>query len=127
MPAFDISYFLVGCLGGLLPDALRIARNRYQTKVLDYLKRFNFWLGVLMLALVGGLTVWIFGLTTAKDALIYGYAAPAVISQLVASITPKGEEKSVVRGPEGVVGGAERRMRGGPEKSGFNLLHWWRE
>jgi len=123
MPSFSISFFLVGCLGGLLPDALRIARNRYETAVLDYLKSVNFWLGILMLALVGGVTVWIFGLTTAKDALIYGYAAPAVISQLVASITPNAPEQPAVRG---VAGGAARRIAPSTQKSGFNLLKWWR-
>ncbi|MGB7539439.1 MAG: hypothetical protein WBM17_12945 [Anaerolineales bacterium] len=122
MPAFDLSFFLVGCLGGLLPDALRLARNRYQTKVLDYLKTVNFWLGLLMLALVGGLTVWVLGLTSAKDALIYGYAAPAVISQLVASITPNADGKPAVRG-----GPAPARNPQTPAKQGgLNLIRWWK-
>jgi hypothetical protein len=123
MPAFDVSYFLLGCLGGVLPDALRLARNRYETEVLDYLKRLNFWLGLLMLALVGGLTAWIFGLTSAKDALIYGYAAPAVISQLVASIAPGGSDQPTVRG--GAVGAA-RSMAPAAGKGELNLLKWWR-
>jgi hypothetical protein len=123
MPVFNFSIFLVGCLGGLLPDALRIARNRYETKVMDYLKRFNFWLGVLMLALVGGLTVWVFGLTAAKDALIYGYAAPAVISQLVASVAPDGQKQPALRGSPG---GAVRSIAPAEPQGGFNLLKWWR-
>jgi hypothetical protein len=123
MPTFDATYFLLGCLGGLLPDALRIARNRYEADVLDYLKRFNFWLGVLMLALVGGLTAWVFGLTSAKDALIYGYAAPAVISQLVASIAPGGDGQPAVRGR---VGAAARDLAPAAGGGGFNLLKWWR-
>jgi hypothetical protein len=123
MPAFNFSFFLVGCLGGLLPDALRLARNRYEVKVADYLKSVNFWLGVLMLALVGGLTVWIFGLTSAKDALIYGYAAPAVISQLVASITPNAPEQQAIRGAAPI---PVRGMAPATAQNKVNLLKWWR-
>jgi hypothetical protein len=123
MPAFNLAIFLIGCLGGLLPDALRIARNRYEIKVLDYLARPQFWLGVLILALVGGLTAWVFDLAAAKDALIYGYAAPAVISQLVASIMPDGQKLSTLRG---ATGGPMRSMAPAEPQGAFNLLKWWR-
>ncbi|MBN1440117.1 MAG: hypothetical protein JW929_11975 [Anaerolineales bacterium] len=119
MPAFNPAIILIGCLGGLLPDALRIARNRYRADALAYLKRPQFWLGVLMLALVGGLTVWVFNLSAAKDALIYGYAAPAVISQLVASVVPEDQEPPRAQG-------APRKTAPSEAQGGFNLLKWWR-
>ena len=87
MPEFQLSFFLLGCLGGVLPDLLRIARNRYDKGLGVYLKSLNFWVGLVILILIGGATAWIFDASSAKDALIIGYTSPQIISQLVGSAT----------------------------------------
>ncbi len=110
MPAFDLPLFLFGCLGGLLPDVLRIIRNRRKIRLPNYLRKLNFWLGTLLLVGVGGLTAWILSAETAKDALIYGFASPQILSQLAASVQ---------------TGRVERGMNEEAGEFSFGLLQWW--
>jgi hypothetical protein len=107
-----LTVFLLGCVGGVLPDALRIIRNRYEMAIPAYLKTLNFWLGLGLLVLVGGLTAVIVQAQTPKDALIYGYASPAILSQLAAGLTPRRAERGVARMPEA-------------GEAHFRLLRWW--
>ena len=110
MPPFQLSFFLLGCLGGLMPDALRIAKNRYEPTLPAYLGQGNFWLGVALLVGIGGLAAWMLSAQTAKDALIFGYAAPQLFSQLVAGTTAERPE---------------RIERTSVEKVPFALARWW--
>ena len=82
MPQFVLGLFLLGCLGGAVPDLLRIIKNRYKASLPKYLRSANFWIGLVILIGIGGLTAWILEATTAKDALLYGYAAPQILSSL---------------------------------------------
>jgi len=83
MPSFDITVFLLGCLGGTLPDILKVIKNRYNKKIGSYYKRTNFWLGLILLIGIGGLAAWILDAQSAKDALIYGFAAPEIFSKIL--------------------------------------------
>jgi hypothetical protein len=107
MASFNLSIFLLGCLGGLLPDILRIIRNRYTIDVPIYLKNINFWIGIALLVAIGGLTAWVLNAETMKDALIYGYASPQILSQLAASTS------------------SERVERGSYDQKAFELRRWW--
>lgn len=89
MPTFVFSIFLIGCLGGLLPDALRFARNRYDPAAVDYVRRWQFWAGLAVLVSLGGLTAWAFAAQSVIEALAYGFAAPEIISQLAGSVSVK--------------------------------------
>jgi hypothetical protein len=104
---FNLSMFLLGCAGGLLPDVLRLVRNRYNKKFGGYLKRIQFWVGLVLLVAVGGLTVWILHATTIKDALIYGFAAPEILSKLLS---------------EAVTPGSDVVTKGGGK---FKIPKWW--
>lgn len=73
---------LLGCVGGLLPDVIRLIKLRYEEFPPDYLKRPLFWVGVILLVAIGGLAAWAMGAQTPKDALIYGFAAPELFSRL---------------------------------------------
>lgn len=110
MPAFNLSLFLLGCLGGLLPDILRLIRNRHKIRIPTYLGKLNFWMGTILLVAVGGLTAWILSAETAKDALIYGFASPQILSQLAASARLERVERGV--------NDQTREVQ-------FNLLKWW--
>ncbi len=79
---FSLQYIILGCFGGLLPDILRIIKSRYDESLLSYLKNPSFWLGVILLVALGGFAAWILGATQAKEALIFGYAAPEFFSKL---------------------------------------------
>lgn len=84
MPASELIYVLLGCLGGVLPDIIRIIKNRYKLSIPEYLKTGSFWLGFLLMVLIGGLAAWVFSPTSAREAIVYGYAAPQLFSSLVA-------------------------------------------
>ena len=79
-----LNAIIFGCLGGLLPDILRIIKSRYKSKIPQYLTRFNFWLGIILLVIIGGLTAWLMGAEGPKEAIAFGFAAPEVISKLAA-------------------------------------------
>ena len=113
MPPFVFSLVVVGCAGGLLPDVLRLIKHRYQADIPAYLQRPNFWLGVVLLAAIGGLAAWALAAGTARDALIYGYAAPQLFSELVGGATVARPER----------GGGEPGPGGAPPP--FSLLRWW--
>ncbi len=109
MPAFDLSLFLFGCLGGVFPEVLRIIRNMHSEDVLSYLAKWQFWLGVVLLIIVGGVTAWVMTAASDKDALVYGYASPQILSQLAGAVAP---EPPPHQGPG--------------RKPEFNLFKWWR-
>ncbi|MGD0076043.1 MAG: hypothetical protein ABSD31_17130 [Candidatus Binataceae bacterium] len=73
-----------GCVGALLPDVIRVIRARYDPRVPMYLRSTTFWIGMLLLVAVGGLTAWFANARSARDALAYGYAAPELLSSLLA-------------------------------------------
>lgn len=91
MPTFTLAIFLIGCLGGLLPDILRLIKNRYNPTLPPYLSKSYFWIGLGLQVLVGGLTAWLFEAETAKYAVVFGYAAPQFLSQLVAGTLAKAQ------------------------------------
>src|SRR5512141_1218816 len=85
MPQFVLGLFLLGCLGGAVPDLLRIIKNRYKASLPKYMRSANFWIGLVILVAIGGLTAWILEADSAKAALLYGYASPQVLSNLAGS------------------------------------------
>lgn len=106
MSPFDAPLFIVGCVGGLLPDILRIIKNRYGGRFPSYLRQPNFWLGLILLVGLGGLAAWVLGATQVKEALIFGYAAPQLFSKLMA-------ESNVLAD------------RGTTDRGEFRLRTWW--
>jgi hypothetical protein len=106
MPPVHTSLILFGCLGGLLPDVLRLIRSRYDGALPAYLRSGAFWLGLALLAVVGGFTAWLAGATEIQQALAYGFGAPEVISRLAAN--PRSAERALPRGAPS-----------------FSLRSWW--
>jgi hypothetical protein len=108
MPTFDFTIFLLGCVGGLLPDAIRFVKDRYNKKIADYLSFPQFWGGLALLVLLGGFTAWVLGAKDWLVALGYGFIAPELLSAIL-SKQPGGTTLPV------------------PSKGGktFNLRAWW--
>jgi hypothetical protein len=98
----DWSFIVLGGVGGLIPDVLRLIKGRYKAFP-GYLRERNFWLGLLLLVLLGGLAAWAFQAHDAKAALAYGFGAPQVFSTLVSS-----QDQPAVRGD-----------------GEFDLRRWW--
>jgi hypothetical protein len=103
----DLSLVALGCVGGALPDAIRIVRNRHNPLVPAYLASVNFWLGVLLLVGLGGLSAWLGGASEAREALAHGFGAPEIISRLAGNIGP------------------EAQVRGRTGRTLSGVLEWW--
>jgi hypothetical protein len=80
--------WIFGVVGGAIPDAIRIIQGRYKLTLPDYLKRFNFWLGFILLLAIGGLVAWLGKSQSIQEALAYGFAAPEILSRLLSTSTP---------------------------------------
>jgi hypothetical protein len=76
-----------GCIGGFLPDVLRIIKGRYESTP-GYLKSGTFYLGLVLLVALGGFAAWLLGANEIKEAVAYGFAAPELISKLGADTNP---------------------------------------
>jgi hypothetical protein len=103
VPAFHLQWFLLGAGGGLLPDAIRFAKNR-QGGFPAWFRKLGYWIGLLVLVGLGGVAAWLGGATEWKSALAMGFTAPEVISRML------GTDKPTVRG----------RSVGG-----FDIRRWW--
>lgn len=102
MPTTDWTMILIGCAGGLIPDALRIIKNRHEPGVPEYLRSFAFWIGLLLLVILGGLAAWLGEAANVKQALAYGFAAPEFISRILSgggagAATTEGQGKLSLR------------------------------
>ena len=76
---------LLGCIGGLLPDILRLIKNKYEIGAPPEWQSLRFWISLLLQVAIGGLASWVLQATTAKDALAFGFAAPELLSKLIST------------------------------------------
>jgi hypothetical protein len=117
----------LGCVGGLLPDVIRLVKNRGNSAVPDYLKAPMFWIGFILLVAIGGFAAWLLGAQDLKQAVAFGYAAPELLSNLGAEPKGAGQKKA----PEDVdrtrrAGDIDRTPRTKARREPFNLRRWWR-
>ena len=105
---------LFGMAGGLLPDVIRIVRERHDPAVPPFLKSPKFYVSLGLGVLLGGFAAWLLQAGTTKDAVIYGFAAPELMTRLASSASP---------GPEGEAyrGGAPTSVEGAQK----SLRSWW--
>jgi hypothetical protein len=94
---------ILGCVGGAIPDVIRIIQNRHKPELPDYVGSMNFWLGLVLLVLLGGFAAWLGGASDYKAALAFGFAAPEIVSRLLSS-------GPGVKGPGTGVGDDTRRF-----------------
>jgi hypothetical protein len=79
---------LWGCLGGVLPDGLRLVGARYGAPP-EYLKRAFFWFSLSLLIGVAALTVFLLSPSRIIDAIALGFSAPEILSSVLASKKPR--------------------------------------
>jgi hypothetical protein len=85
-----------GCLGGLIPDVLRIVRTRYGD-VPVYLGKPFFWISLIILVALGGVMAYALAPSGIANALAVGYSAPSILSKLLG--IKEQDEIEVTRGP----------------------------
>lgn len=110
MPELKWSFVILGCLGGLLPDILRIIQTRHDLTGPAYIKSTKFWIGLVLLVAIGGLASWLLGASDFKQAIAYGFGAPELFSRVLGKIGG-----DVDRGVD----------RGEEELKAPGLLDWW--
>jgi hypothetical protein len=79
---------LWGCLGGVLPDVLRLIGERYKGAPL-YLKQWFFWFSLLLLVGVAGLATWLLAPSRIVDAVAIGFSAPEMLSNALGARKPR--------------------------------------
>jgi len=100
---------VLGAIGGLLPDVLRLIKERDHLQA--YLGSGGFYLSLVLLAGVGALAAYIAPAGSVKEAVAIGFAAPEFLSRLGSNTGQPAE-----RGP------VTSSVRG----SGFRWLRaWW--
>jgi hypothetical protein len=88
---------LWGCIGGALPDVFRLIQGRHG-QVPTYLGSAYFWISLVLLVVVGGVTAWgaaslgvtpagaagpaNWGVAETINAVSIGYSAPSLLSKL---------------------------------------------
>ena len=102
-----VKLVLLGAVGGLLPDGLRIIAAGRLGTMPGYLKTAIFWISLVLLAGIGALVVWLVGAGSPKEAIAIGFGAPELISRLGAA----------------AAGQADRDAESGGKVS---LLDWWK-
>lgn len=108
-----LTLVLCGMVGGLLPDTLRVVKERYDPVVPPFLRSPKFYAGLLLQVLLGGFAAWLLQAETIKAAVIYGFAAPELLMRLGAAASSQAAADSPYRG-------------GGVQRSPLSLGQWWR-
>jgi len=70
-----------GAVGGVLPDIMKLLRKRFQQRP-TYVGRAWYWLNVVLLAIIGAIISVISHPNAIQDALAYGAASLALLTQL---------------------------------------------
>ena len=98
MPPFDYAIFLLGCIGGVLPEVLRIIKDRFSKEPQSFYKDARYWFALVLMIGLGGFVAYIFQSKDVKDALIYGFVAPELLTKIapifIQDKTPKADTVS---------------------------------
>jgi purine-cytosine permease-like protein len=94
---------LYGAIGALLPDVIRIIKDRHNVQLPPYLKSLNFYLGLLFAVALGAAVAWLLAPSDVKAALAYGFGAPEIITRMLSKApSPAGAAAAASVGPRSV-------------------------
>ena len=83
-----IQAMLLGALGGVLPDFIKLIRRRFDAMP-NYLTRWWYWLNLLLLAIIGAVASAGGQPDSVQEALAFGAASFAVLTQLLGQADEK--------------------------------------
>ncbi|MBW8727998.1 MAG: hypothetical protein JF625_23000 [Inquilinus limosus] len=96
--------FALGCLGGALPDVLRLIKGRHDGAP-QFLRDWFFWLMFADLVLLGGAAALLGRADEAMEAVAFGFTAPEVVSR--------------------AFGGGRSDLLSRPDGGLMQRLRWW--
>jgi hypothetical protein len=79
---------LWGCLGGALPDVLRLIGDRYRGAP-AYLRQWFFWASLALLVGLAGLATYLLSPSRIIDAVAIGFSAPEILSNALGAKKPR--------------------------------------
>lgn len=76
---------LIGCslLGALLPDVIRIIKNKDNVDIPEFLKHPNFWLSLSLLIIISIVANLLASPKTVQEAIAFAYGAPEFLSKIL--------------------------------------------
>jgi hypothetical protein len=83
-----VQAILWGCLGGLLPDVLRLIKLKYKGAP-NYLFDWFFWVSVMLLIGIAALAVYLLSPARVIDAVAIGFSAPEILSKALGARAPR--------------------------------------
>jgi hypothetical protein len=123
-----LSPVLLGAIGGLLPDVLRVIGNRYKTEFEDFYKKPPFWIGLIFLSGLGAFIVYIRGTEGVIEALAIGFSGPQIISKLLGAAPPPAKRKASEKpsdDDDALESFGTTRSAEPAKPKGFELMSWW--
>jgi purine-cytosine permease-like protein len=76
---------LWGAVGGVLPDAIRLVKERHNEALPPYVKSLNFYVGLVLAVALGAATAALLGAASVQEALACGFGAPEILTRLFSS------------------------------------------
>ncbi len=77
-----MDFLTYAIIGGLIPDIIRIIKNRYGA-LPDYLKNLNFYIGLVLMVGLGVFAVYLKQPADKIEAIAIAFSAPQVVSSLL--------------------------------------------
>jgi len=111
MQDFNIYIFILGCIGGLVPELIRFTKKYSEVRQRGYLKDYKYYINVIILCLLGGLIAWLLDAEDKLQAVLYGFSAPEIFSRLAS------KENTNTREPNANVVPIAKRS--------FSMRYWW--
>jgi hypothetical protein len=77
---------LWGAVGGVLPDVIRVVRQRHNEALPPYVKRGSFYVGLALAVALGAAAAALLGANSVAEAVAYGFGAPELLTRLLSSV-----------------------------------------
>lgn len=113
-------------VGAILPDAIRIIKNKFSNTIPEYLSYGNFWLSLILMILVGMIANFIFIPGSPKEAIAVAFGGPEILTKAFAKAEKPESGKPGADKPAGTKARfsveADKPVK---EKKRVSLLEWW--
>lgn len=118
-----ITPLVLGAIGGILPDVLRILKVVRSGQPVTGVFGWRLWVSLIILVPIGAFVAWLLDASSAMQALACGFSGPDLLSKILSdnsNLPPIASRKlDIDRGDAPLAGGEETGPPGG------GLRTWW--